>query len=150
MQADRYCPDFTSTYAVLLIACIREMFKCIWGKTCPDSLLKTVTPDDPGEGAAYLWGAVQVVVVQSLCCVWLFVTLWTTARQASLSITISQSLLKLCMSLESVMPSNHLILCRPLLLPQSFPASWSFLTSQIFTSGGQSIGASASVLPMNI
>ena len=55
--------------------------------------------------------------------------------------------------LESVMPSNHLILCRPLLLcPQSFPASGSFPMSQFFASGGQSIGvsASASVLPMNI
>ena len=56
--------------------------------------------------------------VQSLNRVWLFVILWTTARQASLSITNSQSLLKL-MSIESVMPSNHLILCRPLLLPPS-------------------------------
>ena len=53
----------------------------------------------------------------------------------------------------SVMPSNHLILCHPLLLPHStFPASGSFPMSQFFTSGGQSIGvsASASVLPMNI
>ena len=50
------------------------------------------------------------------------VTLWTAARQASLSITNSQSLLKL-MSIESVMPSNHLILCHPLLLPPSiFPS----------------------------
>ena len=53
------------------------------------------------------------------------------------------------MSIESVMPSNHLILCHPLLL-QSFPASGSFPVSQFFASGGQSIGASASVLPMNI
>ena len=53
-----------------------------------------------------------------LCCVQLFVTLWTGARQASLSITNSRSLLKL-MSIESVMPSNHLILCHPLLLPPS-------------------------------
>ena len=60
--------------------------------------------------------------VQSLSCVQLFVTPWTAALQASLSIANSQSLLKL-MSIESVMPSNHLILCRPLLLPPSvFPS----------------------------
>ena len=60
--------------------------------------------------------------VQSLSHVQLFATLWTAARQASLSITNSQSLLKL-MSIESVMPSNHLILCCPLLLPPSiFPS----------------------------
>ena len=59
--------------------------------------------------------------VQSLSGVWLFVTLWTAARQASLSITSSWSLPKL-MSIESVMPSNHLILCGPLLLlPSIFP-----------------------------
>ena len=57
------------------------------------------------------------------------------------------------MSIESVMPSNHLILCRPLLLPPSiFPESGSFPVCWLFTSGGQSIGASASasVLPVNI
>ena len=102
--------------------------------------------------------------VQSLSCVWLFVTLWTgiharQAHQASLSITNSGSLLKL-MFIESVMPSNYLILCCPLLLQpsnlsqhlsKSFPASGSFPRSQFFASGGQSIGvsASASVLPMN-
>ena len=89
---------------------------------------------------------------QLLPCVRLFVTPWTAACQASLSITNSQSLLKL-MSIKSVMPSNHLILCCSLLPHlQSFPASGSFPTSQFFTSGGQSIGvsASASVLPMNI
>ena len=60
--------------------------------------------------------------VQSLSCVWLFATQWTTARQASLSITNSGSSLKL-MSIESVMPLNHLILCRPLLLlPSIFPS----------------------------
>ena len=60
--------------------------------------------------------------VQSLSCVRLFVTSWTSACQASLSITNSQSLLKL-MSIESVMPSNHLILCCPLLLLLSiFPS----------------------------
>ena len=73
-------------------------------------------------------------------------------HQASLSITSSWSLLKL-MPIESVMPSNHLILCRPFSSCfQSFPASESFQMSQLFASGGQSIGvsASASVLPMNI
>ena len=60
--------------------------------------------------------------VQSLSHVRLFVTLWTSARQASLSITNSQSLLRL-MCIESGMPSNHLILCHPLLLPPSiFPS----------------------------
>ena len=84
-------------------------------------------------------------------------TLWapsTVAHQSSLSITISQSLPKF-MSIESVMPSNHLILCHPVfLLLQSFLASGSFPMSQLFESGGQSIGASASasasVLPMKM
>ena len=64
----------------------------------------------------------QFSSVQLLSHVQLFVTPWTAAQQVSLSITISQSILKL-MSTESVMPSNHLILCRPLLLPSSiFPS----------------------------
>ena len=67
----------------------------------------------------------------------------------SWSYNIGWSLLKL-MSIESVIPSNHLIFCPPLLLPQSFSASGSFLVSWLFASGGQSIGASASVLPKNI
>ena len=63
-----------------------------------------------------------VVVVQSLSSVQLFATPWTAAFQTSLSFTISQSLLKV-RSLELVMPSNHLILCRPLLLlPSIFPS----------------------------
>ena len=88
--------------------------------------------------------------MQSLSSVQLFVTPWTAACQASLSITNSRSLLKL-MSMKSVMPSNHLILCCPLLL-QSFPASVSFSISQFFTVGGQSIrvSASPSVLLMDI
>ena len=57
----------------------------------------------------------QFSSVQSLSCVQIFATPWTAARQASLSITNSESLLKL-MSIESMMPSNHLILCHPLLL----------------------------------
>ena len=94
-----------------------------------------------------------LVVVQSLSRVQLFAAPWTAARQGSLSITISWSLLRL-MSIESVMPSNHLILCRLLLLlPSIFPSiKGSFPMSQLFISGGQSIGdpALASVLPMNI
>ena len=89
--------------------------------------------------------------VQLLSHVQVFAIPWTAACQASLSITNSWSLLKL-MSIESVMPSNHLILSHPLLLYlQSFPASGSFPMTQFFASGGQSIGvsASASVLPMN-
>ena len=88
--------------------------------------------------------------VQSLSHVRLLATPWTTACQASLSITNLRSLLK-PMSIESVMPSNHLILCHSLSsCLQSFPASGSFPMSQFFTSGGQSIGASSSVLRMNI
>ena len=81
----------------------------------------------------------------------LTVTPWTAARQASLSFTVSLSLLKL-LSSESVMPCNHLILWAPFSSrPQSFPASGSFPMSQFFTSGGQSLGASASapVLPVS-
>ena len=92
--------------------------------------------------------------VQSLSHVRLFATPWTQrhAHQASLSITNSQSLLKF-MSIESVMPSNHLIFCRPLLLPPSvFPSIRVFSNESLFVSGGQSIGvsASASALPMII
>ena len=90
--------------------------------------------------------------VQSLSHVQLFATPWTAAHQASLSITNSRSLLKL-MSIESVMPSNRLILCQPLLLPPSiFPSIRVFSNELVLASDGQSIGvsASASVLPMNI
>ena len=90
--------------------------------------------------------------VQLLSRVWLLTTLWTAPLQASLFITNSQSLLNL-MSIKSVMPSNHLILCHPLLLlPSVFPSIRLFQMSQFFASGGQSIGvsASASILPMII
>ena len=62
-----------------------------------------------------------ILLIQSLSHVQLFATPWTAARQASLSISNSQSLLKL-MSIESVKPSSHLILYRPLLLPSIFPS----------------------------
>ena len=94
---------------------------------------------------------IQFSTVQSLSRVWLFATPWTAACQSSLSITNSHSLPKF-MLIESVMPSSHLIFCCPLLLPPSvFPSIRIFiLMSQPFASGGQSIGASASALPMNI
>ena len=77
----------------------------------------------------------------SLSHVQLFATPWTTAHQASLSITSSQSLRKL-MSIELVMPFNHLILCHLLsTCLQSFPASRSFPVSQFFASGDQGIGS---------
>ena len=100
----------------------------------------------------YFFSNWNISSVQLLSRVWLFATPWTAARQASLSITNSQSLLKL-VSIESVVHptfsssvvpfSSHI---------QSFSASGSFPVSQFFTSSGQSIGASASasVLPMNI
>ena len=65
--------------------------------------------------------SVQSSLVQLLSCARLFATPWTAARQSSLSITNYRSLLKL-MPIELVMPSNHLILCRPLLLPSIFPS----------------------------
>ena len=80
----------------------------------------------PGEGtkdpaSCVQFSSVQFSSVQSLSCVWLFVIPWTEACQASLSITNSRSLLKL-MYIELVMPSNHPILCCPLLLlPSIFP-----------------------------
>ena len=83
--------------------------------------------------------------VQLLSCVQLFATPWTAAHQASLSITNSQSLLKLT-SIVSVMPSNDLILCHPLLLlPSIFPGIRVF-SNGFFTSGGQSIGVSSLAL----
>ena len=90
--------------------------------------------------------------VQLLSRVQLFVTPWTAERQAFLSITNSQGLLKL-MSIESVMPSKHLILCHPLLLlPSIFPIIKVFSSESDLCIRCQSIGAwaSASVLPMNI
>ena len=90
-----------------------------------------------------------IFVVQSLSRVWLFESPWTAARQASLSSTISWSLCKL-MSIEALIPSNHLILCRPLLLASVFPSIRIFSNESALHI--QSIGASVSVsvLPMNI
>ena len=96
------------------------------------------------------------MVVQSLSHVPVFVTLWTAAHEASLSFTISHSLLKL-MSIESAMHIPHTRLAKEAQQGSSspaliFPESGSFPMSQLFSSGGQGIGASASasVLPVNI
>ena len=90
----------------------------------------------------------QFSSVQLLSHVWLFVTPWITACEASLSITNSWSLPK-PMSTESLMPSSHLILCHPLLLLPPIPPSIRDFSNESW--GGQSIGVSASVsvLPMN-
>ena len=84
--------------------------KLVFKDICPMLLDKPSLPETSVTTISLLSRAVQL-----LSCVRLFVTLWTAAHQASLSITNSQSLLKL-VSIELVMPSNHLILCRPLVL----------------------------------
>ena len=118
-------------------------------KTAMDSTAnKAPYPDGLHSG----WKGHSIsVVLQSLRCVWLFATLWTAACQASLSFTI-------CWIFSNSCPLSQW--CHPTILssiasfssyPQSFPASGSFLMSQLFASGGQSSGASASasVFPMN-
>ena len=95
--------------------------------------------------------SVQFSSVQSLSHVWLSKTPWIAAHQAPLSITNSRNSLRL-KSIESVMPSSHLILCHPLLfLPPIPPSIRSFPMTQLFAWGGQSTGVSAlaSVLPKN-
>ena len=95
------------------------------------------------EFKANLMSSVQFSSVQSVSRVQLFKTPWITARQASLSITNSWSSFRIT-SLESMMLSSDLILCRPLLLlSPSLPASESFPMSQLFSWGGQSTGVSA-------
>jgi len=97
----------------------------------------------------YMWShwvlkiSLSVSSVQSLSHVQLFSTPWIAAHQASLSITNFRSSLRLT-SIKSVMPSSHLILCRPLLLLPSIPPSIRvFPVSQLFTRGGKSTGVSA-------
>ena len=107
--------------------------------SCVSCITGILSPAEPSEKPVTLttdkrwsfqkWCFVFSSSVQSLSCMWLFVAPWTAAHQASLSITNSRSLLKL-MSIESVMPCNHLTLCHSLLLPpSSFPASGSFQIS---------------------
>ena len=120
----------------------------IFGNLYSSFLLQTPLPHlslEQKPGASY-----STVVVQLLSHVWLFVTPWTTGCQASLSFTISQSLLKL-MSIESVMPSYHLILCCPLLLLSSvFPSIRVFSNELAFRSRWPKYwGFSLSISPSN-
>ena len=104
------------------------------------------------QASGFSYTDINISSVQSLSCIRLFVTPRTAAHQAFLCITNSWSLLKL-MSIESVMPSNHLILCHPLLLLSSiFPSIKVFSNESALCIRGQSTGvsASASVFPMNI
>ena len=96
----------------------------------PKDTLSEVLADAPGTR--------RTVVVESLSRVQLFVTPWTTARQASLTFTTSRGLLTF-MSVELVMPSDHLILTPFSFCLQSFPAQGSFLISQLFMSHGQQL-----------
>ena len=98
-------------------------------KTLPISGMRNDNPSDTTD-------IKRISSVQLLSHIQLFVTPWTTARQASLSITNYSSLLKLT-SIESVTPSNHLILCHPLLLlPSIFSSVRVFSMSQLFAAGG--------------
>ena len=129
------CVAFTSVLLLLLLLSRmkikRKILWHIWEShlffwfwlSSPDTLVYKVTFAQNGTPSVFH----QSSSVQSLSCVQLFVTLWTAAHQAFLSITNSQSLFKL-MSIESVMPSSHLILCRPLLLPPSI-----FLSIKVFS-----------------
>ena len=112
------CTEVQSQFYVLL----RKLKNSTrWAFLLDFSVLVHLSPELRPDHHALLVYIMAVVVVQSLCWVWLSVISWTAAHQASLS-TISQSLLKL-MSIESMMPSNHLVLCHPLLLlPSIFPS----------------------------
>ena len=96
----------SGVFMLLLLKCS----PCVPGSVRAEEGIHTPQPDS------------LVLAVRSLCRVWCFATPWTAARQVSLSVTVSQSLLRLT-SIESVMPSNHLILCRPLLLSPSILAN---------------------------
>ena len=109
-NVDRNC--FCNNKRIVAMSISREQFKEKFGARLYNGILGNLT----GEKKRFISS------VQSISPVWPFATPWTAAHQASLSITNSRSLLKL-MSIESAMPSNHLILCRPLLLPPSiFPS----------------------------
>ena len=134
------CPKFLSTQDM------KQFFQC---HTTTKNIPENTHLLTPGK---YFFLEFIFISVQSLSHVQLFATPCIATYQDSLSFTTSLSLLKL-MSIESVMPSNHLILCRPLfLLPSIFPSIGGFSSELVLASGGQSIGAlaSASVFSINI
>ena len=126
--------------------CIQKLWICFCFQNCR---LLQFPVGSSLRGKLLTW---PLVIVQPLSCVRLFAIPRTVVHQAPLFSTVSQSLLRFT-SMDSVMLSNHLILCHPFsFCLSSFPALGSFPVSCLFTSGGQSIraSASASVLPMNI
>ena len=143
--------------------CIEYIYHLLLDSPSPPAIPPLYVITQHHVGLPVLHSNFSVSSVQLLSCVQLFATPQTAACQASLSVTNSQSLLKL-MSIESVMPSSHLILCCPLLLtPSTFPSIRVFSNESVLhirwpvlelmeklSSEGQSIGASASALPMNI
>ena len=110
--ADRYLEETKDLYETLLIVKYRSIIQFLLFFKPKDSIFATDLLARPDQ----IW---ILVVVQLLSCIWLSATSWIAALQAPLSSTISQSLLKV-MSVESVMPSDHLTLCRPLLLLPAF------------------------------
>ena len=145
------CPP-TSQSQALILAQGGTKCRSAWVDTWTlDRAKCRVPPDSVTRQQEAMERACSLNVVQSLSRVQLFATPLTAAHQAPLSSTISWSLLKFT-SIELVMPSNHLSLWEAPFSSclQSFPASGSFQMSWLFTSGGQSIEASASVLPVNI
>ena len=122
--------SFLGLFLLINFSHVQEVFSCLFA----------------GSLVIFYWRSVQ-----SLSCVQCFATPWMAALQASLFITKSQSLLKL-MSIDSVMPSNHLILCLPLLLlPSIFPSIRVFSNeSALRIRWPNGVSTSTSVLLMNI
>ena len=127
-----------------------HIYSCLFLSSLHFSEKKNTAKSSGGLAMWWTFGKLELLFSGSV--VSDFATPWTAASQASLPFTTSQSLLKL-MSIESVMPSNQLVLCRPLVfLPSVFPSIRVFSNESVLWSGGQSTGVSAtsSALPMNI
>ena len=107
---------FETIYTLSCLLFLKKLYWSIVASQCCVSFSCTA------ESVSYMYISVQCSSVQLLSCVRLFETPWIAARQASLSITNSRSSLRLT-SIESLMPSSHLILCRPLLLLPPIPPS---------------------------
>ena len=145
--ASTYCIHLLSNQCIIFI----DLSKYNWHKTlCKFKVYKVMICCKPLQTVYHK--KVQFSSVHSLSHVWLFATPWTAACQASLSITNSQSILKLT-SIELVTISNHLILCRPhLFSPSLLPSIGVFYNESVLHIRWPNLGVStsASVLPMNI